>query len=344
MPSAIRVPALRVKEVDGAPDVLGVETITVTNGTLTDNTGGAVTLAVGGSTLTVTEEDNNPSVAGVTEIRVTNGTLTDNTGGSVSIAIGAGGAPSTSTYWVEDADGGLSNEVVVGTTGITTTTYAGIQAAAKAGRLFLPSDGFKLYRDTGAAWAPWGPLFPFVAPISGDYAWLNQGGAAVSTTNGGIHLSIPASASISFRGRDKAKAAAYTITAAILPALIPANTVDTLGLYFSDGTQLHTFGVGFSTGVAGSYYLLSAKWNTTTSFSANYTAASFSQFGPVVWLRIADTGVNRVCSISSDGQNFLTFHTIGRTDFLTATRVGFGGSVTNASNAAGITLLSWQET
>jgi hypothetical protein len=39
---------LRVREVDGTPDVLPVNDIIVTNGTLTDNTGGSITLDVGG--------------------------------------------------------------------------------------------------------------------------------------------------------------------------------------------------------------------------------------------------------------------------------------------------------
>jgi hypothetical protein len=69
-----------------------------------------------------------------------------------NVALGAGGgAPADAEYWVETANGSLSNEVVVGTTGITTAAYASRQAAAKAGRLFLPSNGFVVERDTGAA-------------------------------------------------------------------------------------------------------------------------------------------------------------------------------------------------
>ena len=48
MPNAIRVPSLTVQEVDGAPSVAGVETLVVSNGTLTDNGSGSVTLTTGG--------------------------------------------------------------------------------------------------------------------------------------------------------------------------------------------------------------------------------------------------------------------------------------------------------
>ena len=40
--------SLEVKEVDGSPDVTGVTKIIVSNGTLTDNTGGSVTVLTGG--------------------------------------------------------------------------------------------------------------------------------------------------------------------------------------------------------------------------------------------------------------------------------------------------------
>ena len=83
-----------VEEEDGSPSVDGVNKIKVTNGTLTDNGSGSVSLDLSGSaSLTVTEEDNSPSVTSVSEIRVTNGTLTDNGSGSVSLDLsGTGGS------------------------------------------------------------------------------------------------------------------------------------------------------------------------------------------------------------------------------------------------------------
>jgi hypothetical protein len=347
---AIRIPSLRMTELDGSPDVQGVERIYLTSGYMSSLGSGNVLLSLSGSggagsPVTIRDIDGVPSIANLSTLYVTNGFLSDLGSGNALLSMSGsagGGAPVDAEYWVETANGTLSNEVVVGTTGITTAAYASRQAAAKAGRLFLPSNGFVIERDTGSAWGPWGPVFPFVAPINADFSDFNS--PSITTTNGGVFLSIPASASSSLRGRDKATPTVpYTITAAFLLNLIAANTIDTLGLVFSDGTKYASFGVGYNTGVDGGYYLLSGKWNTATSYSANYTATPFSQFGSVVWLRIADNNTNRVCSISGDGVNFITFHSIGRTDFLTATRVGWGGSVANASNAAGATLLSWRE-
>lgn len=82
--------SITVEEVDGAPSVATVSTIKVTNGTLTDDGGGTVTVTTGGGagSITVEEIDGAPTVAGVSTIKVTNGTLTDDGGGTVTISTG----------------------------------------------------------------------------------------------------------------------------------------------------------------------------------------------------------------------------------------------------------------
>lgn len=248
------------------------------------------------------------------------------------------GAPTTADYWVETANGSLSAEVVVGTTGITTTTVASRQAAAKAGRVFLPSNGFYVYRDTGSAWAPWGPLHAFTEPVDGNFAWINQGTASVSTTNGGIYLAVPTSAGSNIRVRKyTAPATPYTITAYIIPHLSVVAGCHA-GLIFrqsSDG-KLITFSVLFNTHTE----FRVRKYTNATTFSADYSGAvAIAQPYPF-WLRIADNGTNRICSYSRDGINFRDFHTVGRTDFLTADEVGFFADAANTGDV-GATVLSW---
>ena len=252
------------------------------------------------------------------------------------------GAPADATYWVEDANGTLTNEVVVGTTGITTATEAGKQAAAKAGRLFLPSDGFYLERDTGAAWAPWGPIFPCTEPDDDDFAWINQGTATVDTTHGGIHLEVPTSVGANLRIRKKAAPSTpYTITAQFLPQ------------YY--GTFYYHYGLCWrqsSDGklvVAGSwkqdttfeYWMRITKWTDPTTFGADYVflyAARVLNF----W-QFSDDGANRVIRASDNGQDWLQIHSVGRTDYLTADEVGFFVNVYNQAYQGGTTLLSWAE-
>jgi hypothetical protein len=92
----------------------------------------------------------------------------------------------------------------------------------------------------------------------------------------------------------------------------------------SDG-KLHLFWI---LEVAGSSsYLISTKYSSPTAFSADYQLLRIVNHPR--WWRIADNGVNRICSISGDGQNWLQVHSIGRTDYLTADRVGI---VTSSEN------------
>lgn len=261
---------------------------------------------------------------------------------------GSGGAPTDADYWVETANGSLSAEVVVGTTGITTAAEASVQAAAKAGRLFFPNNGYWMKRDSGSAWVPWGPIFPLADPALQTFAWINQGGATVTTTNGGVALYAPnQGAADNIRIRKKsAPSTPYTVTIAFLHNALFWKNYPAVGLVFrqsSDG-KLVTFQFGQTTVGPG---IAVNKWTNATTFSAQYTASpTVSPVGGITWLRIADDGANRVCSLSVDGQNWLQIHTIGRTDFLTADEVGF---FANANNQATpnydltMTLLSWKE-
>lgn len=97
--------SLTVEEVDGTPTVSNVTTIVVSNGTLTDDGGGQVTINTGGGgSLTVEEVDGTPTVSGVTTIVVSNGTLTDDGGGQVTIDTSGGSAtyPKRATMWADE--------------------------------------------------------------------------------------------------------------------------------------------------------------------------------------------------------------------------------------------------
>ncbi len=222
--------------------------------------------------------------------------------------------------------------------------FANRPAAGTQGRLFLPTDGFFISRDTGAAWEDWGPTFPFTAPISGDFAWVNQGSATVTTTNGGIYLFTPADAGTgnNFRIRKKAKSAPYTVTVEVEHNMYAVNTA-AFGLTFrqsSDG-KLHMLLFQVSGNVVNMY---SAKYTNETTFSALYAGSPVVMFGFPRFLRIADDNTNRIVSWSNNGQFFHTFHTIGRTDFLTADEYGFFIQSSNTTYPAAALFLSLKET
>lgn len=262
------------------------------------------------------------------------------TGATVKASV----APIGADYLVETAQAGLTGEVVTGTTYMTSSAYAARQAAAKAGRLFLPSDGFYLERDSGSAWAPWGPIFPMTPPVNGDFAWANQGGASVDTTYGGVYLLSPASAGNNMRVRQKAvPSLPYTITAAFLADHMTVQ-FPSAGIGWSDGTKYAVIRTTPDTAAVPYLFICSSKWSTTTAFSANYTQVGRHLFGSIVWFRITEDNTNRTTYFSMDGQHWTQIHQVGRTDFLTATQVLFFVESNNATWPAGMLLLHWKQT
>lgn len=225
-----------------------------------------------------------------------------------------------------------------------TSTVASSPSNPQTGDLWLPSNGAWMPRYSGSAWVPWGPIFPFTDPaLSAPTTWVNQGGASVDTTNGGVYLSAPATAGDSLRLRVKtAPATPYTITAAFL-ADVYAVDFPNAGLAFrSSGTSAIAVCAISASATDVKLTVSSTKFTNSTTFSANYASAGFYP-SPVAWIRIQDTGVNRTCSTSMDGQHWRTLHTVGRTDFLTADQVGYYVNANNATYDAGMLLLSWQE-
>jgi hypothetical protein len=121
-----------------------------------------------------------------------------------------------------------------------------------------------------------------------------------------------------------------------------------MGLLFrqsSDG-KLAVFSVQYNnSGLSGhGGNVGSIKYTSATAFSAIYGSQELYCGGNLVWLRIEDNGTNRICSISADGQVFTTFHSVGRTDFLTADEVGFALDLENTTFSNSVGLVSWAQT
>lgn len=239
--------------------------------------------------------------------------------------------------WTEPGGGGGGGD----------STYKGTDAARPApsndGDLYFPTDGLYIYRDTGAAWQPWGPIFPCIAPINGDFAWVNQGGASVDTTYGGVFLLAPAGAGDNCRIRKKAAPSTpYTITALFLPRMFGI-AYCAFGLVFRNASSgsCHTFSLTY----IGNFLFASTYWTNATTWAGDYWTGGgfYEMLEHPVWLRIADNGTNRICSWSTDGRHWLVLHTIGRTDWLTADEVGFYVNANNATWNQATLLLSWEE-
>ena len=268
--------------------------------------------------MAVAEEDGDPS-GHFKIIKFPNGSLTDNADGTVSVDLSAAAGDSTFT-------------------GLT----ADLPAPSQAGDQYFPSDGFVHYRDTGAAWVPWGPIFPLTAPPTSGWTWDNQQSATVVTANGGIILKSPAySATGIIAYYRTAPTPPYTIAAFIIPLLLRANSAG-FGIFFRESSTGKICTLRFAHSTNFGFY--SDKWTNSTTYSAAYISGfNAGTEARLVFMRIQDDNSNRICSFSPDGINFYAFHTVGRTDFLTADQVGIFVSPINASYGVTLNLLSWKE-
>jgi len=217
------------------------------------------------------------------------------------------------------------------------------------GDIFFPTDGTSIQRSDGSAWSPWGPIFPLTDPALQTFAWVNQGGASYDTSKGGLTLIAPAASGQNNRILKRAAPATpYTITVGFIATMGPASGDPEVGVCFreSGSGKLHTFHLQEDGSSYGS--INSTKYTNATTWSANYsTNSDYGRYlrlggGPLNWFRIADDGANRICSWSNDGQNFLTYHTIGRTDFLTADEVGIFANSGQTTYDTYMNVLSFQ--
>lgn len=242
----------------------------------------------------------------------------------VAMATSGGGAATDSTY---------------------TGAYADRPASSNDGDLFLPSNSYQIERDTGAVWAPWGPIFRFTPPVDGDFSWVNQGGATTSTTNGGVTLAVPASASMSIRIRAKsAPSTPYSATMYVLATWHPSNyAFYHLGFRDSGTSRLHHVRVGFHSGKTAGITVAVITSTSATVDGAEQTTISPTHPNVGIFLKVADNGTNFIFSYSCDGQNFINFYTVSRTNWLASPdQVWWGGDSRN-SYPVYVNQLHWLE-
>jgi hypothetical protein len=256
------------------------------------------------------------------------------------------------------ADNSVSERVDVtiaalgGSGNVTKTGAGGSEPGSPAtGDLYFPTGSFYVERYSGSAWVPWGPIYAFTKPpVLSNWTWVNQNSAtATDESGGGIFLKVANSATeINYLLKKAAPSTPYTITAALLPLMGPAGGSGSgeCGLLFrqSSNGNLVCFRLNQEGGTPPVLKLSVTKSSSTGAGVAHYVDADASMIPrQPLWLRIADDGTNRICSVSADGVNWLQWHSVGRTDYITADEVGFfvGG---NNSQTVQLTLLSWAVT
>jgi hypothetical protein len=193
----------------------------------------------------------------------------------------------------------------------------------ESGRLFVPAGvgGLDNY----------GPLYKVVYPVTADFAWINQGTAAVDDSRGFTRFSLP-SASTSLRIRKKA-APATPYQVDMMMEYEDNSGSKYGGLIFRDGGgKLHTFHCIPTTN---NCQIVNFSDPTTFSSNPGNTTLRGSIVGTLqpIWMRIRDDGTNLKFTASRDGRNYFTEMSISRTSFMAGgpTEIGFFGNVDSAA-------------
>jgi hypothetical protein len=227
---------------------------------------------------------------------------------------------------------------------------ASLPAAEKLGRRYKSTDYPIEFYDNGSAWVPYYNGVKLTLPVPASYTWTNGGGTATNTniTNGPTDLSVT-STGAGTKGSVFVKnvpTAPYTATAIFIPHLTPHQD-SALGMCLYDGTKFVVFGVLYNNVTTPMSFWI-GKMDNLTTYNSDYAKETAACLGlqPMI-LRITDNNTNRICSFSNDGYHFTDFHSVGRTDFLTPTKIGMCLITTSAATANGVnvnsslTWLSW---
>lgn len=211
-------------------------------------------------------------------------------------------------------------------------TFANRATADGKQGLFLPTDGYGIFRDRSAGvWDAWGPNFPFTKPVDPG-TWVNQGTSTIASSKDALVLTGVATGNVeNIVARVGAvPATPWTLTMYCRCACFGKNNA--FGLLFRESStgKIHVFDY-FMT--SGNNVPLIRSFKYTSAVLASATYQSTNQPTQPQWLRIQDDGGNRVCSVSDDGQNWVVVHTITRLDFLLTGADQYGFFV-NTQNAA----------
>lgn len=223
-------------------------------------------------------------------------------------------------------------------------TMASIPAAGQDGRLYLPTDGGTILRDTGSAYAKFG-IFPpnLKSPVAADFAWVTQGTATLTDYKTALTLTDPGHASDNLKILKKAvPARPYTITAWFTCMMQGKGNYQYFGLCWRQSSNGYI--VAPNTGQFNAFGL--NKFSSITTYNSSYSATggdTFPGFNNPYGMRIKEDNTYRYTYISFDGFGWQLAHQVSRTDFITADEVGWYANAANSSGGMMLTLQSWVE-
>jgi hypothetical protein len=178
---------------------------------------------------------------------------------------------------------------------IQTGAYASA-TAQKAGNIYLPSDSSYVMRDTGAAFANWGPVSALTRPATSGWSWANQNSGSVDQSQGPLVITANqingSGGSIYYRSTP---ATPFTATFVVRWQAYNTN-------FFNHGVCLYETGTGkvITLGPTNGSILRLGKWSSTTTLSTNADYPGWAPDFPV-WFQVGDDGTNITLKYSVDG-------------------------------------------
>lgn len=326
--------SIEVKEVDGAPDVTGVSKIVVSNGSLTDNGGGQVTLVTGGGSLEVKEADGAPDVTGVTLISVTNGKLTDNGGGSVSLDLsGSGGSDTSAIHTNISAEISTITEKTVPVSADLLVIEDSAASNAKK-KVQVGNLDYRPYLDSG---------IPLIATYGDDFngsslnaRWTRHNilaGAETYQAGGGSWLQVALTNSAADKQyHQTAPAGDFEIVMSFMQYY--ANNATMMGpcVIDSSGNGVAAFFYSnanlFYVGILSAYAYSSFNNTIAIATQAYYETAK-------VWIGLRKVGSNYSARFSYNGYIWSDY-TANQAKTMTVDRIGFGRYLTAAAQTLAI--------
>lgn len=183
-------------------------------------------------------------------------------------------------------------------------------------------------------------------PASASFAWLNQGSATVTQTDGTgapILLTLPDSnATLAWRGRFISFTAPFTVTAFMRATQGNINSFAS-GLYFSDGTKWA--GMEFLSETSDTELVI-RKLTNSGAVSSTTVVSQVQNPWPYggYWFRVSSISGTMLYQYSQDGSNWITALSEATGTFLTPDRVGFAGLCLTGGSVANnyVSLISWK--
>jgi hypothetical protein len=185
-----------------------------------------------------------------------------------------------------------------------------------------------------------------LVPAATSLTQRNFTGGSIANYGNTLYLSHAGTAATDLTAvMSTAPAAPWTFTCLFVNCMTTSIAAyQECGICFGDGTKFATFGWQWDY-TANRERLLIRRYTNATTTSTTYVDATGPAASRLCWMRIADDNSNRICSWSLDGENFVTLHTVTRTDHLTASEFGLyvdpnrGGGATGATVACSVS--SW---